>query len=139
MGDTLVSLGGIPVRHLDDLFSSLDGGVIGNPITARILRSGRLEGAGRFNCPHGIFIDRRKAEPELYVADRANHRVQVYDMEGRFKRSFGDNFLSSPRAFVTDGDLMVVAELRARLAVLDLDDNLVCYLGDNEDVCVNDG
>ena len=73
------------------------------------------------------------------MADRANHRVQVYDMEGRFKRSFGDNFLSSPSGFVTDGDLMVVAELRARLAVLDLDDNLVCYLGDNEGVYVNDG
>ena len=97
------------------------------------------EGAGRFNCPHGIFIDLRKEEPELYVADRANHRVQVYDMEGEFKRSFGDNFLTSPSGFVTDGDLMVVAELRARLAVLDRDDNLVCYLGDNEGVGVNDG
>jgi S1-C subfamily serine protease len=43
LGDTLVSLGGIPVRHLDDLFSSLDAGVIGKPIAARILRSGRLE------------------------------------------------------------------------------------------------
>lgn len=43
LGDTLVSLGGVPVRHLDDLFSSLDGGVIGQPIAARILRSGQLE------------------------------------------------------------------------------------------------
>lgn len=97
------------------------------------------EGAGRFNCPHGIFIDRRKGHPELYVADRTNHRVQVYDMEGRFKRSFGDGFLSSPSGFVTHGDSMVVAELRARLAVIDRDDNLVCYLGDNEGVCEIDG
>ena len=97
------------------------------------------EGAGRFNCPHGIFIDRRKGDPELYVADRTNQRVQVYDMEGRFKRSFGDDFLSSPSGFVTDGDLMVIAELRARLAVIDRDDNLVCYLGDNEGVCSIDG
>ena len=50
------------------------------------------EGAGAYNCPHGIFIDRRKSEPELYVADRANARVQVYDMEGGFKRSFGSRF-----------------------------------------------
>ena len=34
---------------------------------------------------------------------------------------------------------MVVAELRARLAVLDKDDNLLCYLGDNEQVCSVDG
>ena len=97
------------------------------------------EGARRFDCPHGIFIDRRKGDPELYVADRTNYRVQVYDMEGRFKRSFADDFLSSPSGFVTDGDLMVIAELRARLAVIGRDDNLVCYLGDNEGVCSKDG
>ena len=91
--------------------------------------------AGRFNCPHGIFIDRRRGDGELYVADRTNHRVQVYDLEGRFKRAFGSEFLSSPSGFVTHGDLMVVAKLRARLAVLDKDDNLLCYLGDNEQVC----
>ena len=34
---------------------------------------------------------------------------------------------------------MVVAELRARLAVLDRDDDLVCDLGDKEGVRVNDG
>ena len=43
LGDTLVSLGGTPVRHMDDLFTTLDGGLIGKSITARILRSGRLE------------------------------------------------------------------------------------------------
>ena len=34
---------------------------------------------------------------------------------------------------------MVIAELRARLAVTDRDDNLVCYLGDNEVVSSTDG
>jgi len=67
------------------------------------------------------------------------HRVQVYDLEGRFKRVFGSEFLSSPSGFVTHGDLMVVAELRARLAVLDKEDNLLCYLGNNEQVCLVDG
>ena len=101
--------------------------------------NGEEGGAGRFNCPHGIFIDRRRGDGELYVADRTNHRVQVYDLEGRFKRVFGSDFLSSPSGFVTHGDLMVVAELRARLAVLDKDDNLLCYLGENEPVCSVDG
>ncbi len=95
--------------------------------------------AGRFACPHGIFIDRRRGDGELYVADRTNHRIQVYDLEGQFKRAFGSEFLSSPSGFVTHGDLMVVAELRARLALLDIDDNLLCYLGDNEQVCSVDG
>ena len=97
------------------------------------------EGAGAFNCPHGIFIDWRKSDPELYVADRANARVQVYDMEGGFKRSFGTDFLTTPSGFVTHGDLMVIAELRARLAITDLNDELVTYLGDNSEVCEVEG
>ncbi len=90
---------------------------------------------GRFSTPHGVFVDRRRSEPELYVADRANHQVQVYDLEGTFKRAFGSDFLTSPSVFAVDGDLLVVGELRARLAVLDGDDKLVTYLGSNEEVC----
>jgi len=95
--------------------------------------------AGRFNCPHAIFIDRRRSRPELYVADRTNARVQVYDMEGRFQRAFGAGYLSSPSAFASHGDLLVIAELRARLAILDANDQLVCYLGENETVCQAEG
>ena len=95
--------------------------------------------AGAFNCPHGIWIDRRKSVPELYVADRTNSRIQVYDLEGNFKRVFGSDFLTSPSAFAVDGERMVVAELRARLAILDIHDNLVAYLGDNETVCEAEG
>ena len=101
--------------------------------------NGEEGSAGRFDCPHGIFINRRKGEPELYVADRANARVQVYAMDGSFKRVFGSEFLTTPSAFVTHGDQMIIAELRARLTVVDGDDNLVCYLGSNETVCDVDG
>jgi hypothetical protein len=97
--------------------------------------SGAEGDAGAFACPHGIWIDARKREPELYIADRSNRQVQVYDLDGRYKRAFGREFLSSPSGFARDGDLLVVAELRARLAVLDAADQLVCYLGDNAAVC----
>lgn len=110
---------------------------------SRFDRTGRYLGsingaegaAGPFSTPHGVWIDCRKAEPELYIADRRNRRVQVYDMEGRFKRSFGEAFLTTPSGFARDSDFLIVGELRARLAVLDGDDRLVCYLGDNEAVC----
>ena len=101
--------------------------------------NGEEGAAGRFNTPHAVFVDRRRGEPELYVADRSNRRVQVYDLQGRFKRAFGEDFLSSPSGFVVDGDHLVVGELRARLAVLDGDDRLVTYLGDNEAVCSEPG
>ena len=97
--------------------------------------NGEEGNAGAFDCPHAIFVDRRRGEPELYVADRSNSRVQVYDMDGGFKRAFGSDFLTSPTGFATHGDQLIVAEFRARLAILDANDGLVCYLGDNEQVC----
>lgn len=89
------------------------------------------EGGGRFNTPHALLIDTRKSEPELYVADRGNGRVQVYDLDGSFKRVFGSDFLTTPSAFGVYGETVIIAELNARLAVVDLDDKLVGYLGDN--------
>lgn len=89
------------------------------------------EGAGRFRTPHSVFVDTRKADAELYVSDRANGRVQVYDMEGGFKRVFGSDFLTTPSAFAVHRDTMIIAELNARLAVVDSEDNLIGYLGGN--------
>ncbi len=88
--------------------------------------------AGRFNCPHSVWIDYRKSEPELYIADRGNRRVQVYDLEGNYKRVFGSDVLTSPSSFAIDGDQIIVAELRSRLAVFDIDDSFVCYIAENE-------
>lgn len=79
------------------------------------------EGAGRFDCPHAVFIDRRR-EPRLLVADRGNARVQVYDLDGTFSHCFGEGVLTSPSAFATVDDTLVVAELNARLVLLDGDD-----------------
>ena len=90
--------------------------------------------AGAFDTPHAIWIDTRKEDPELYVADRSNGHIQVYSLGGEFKRSFGRDFLITPSAFAPYGEFLIVAELDARLAVLDLEDNLVTYLGDNHEV-----
>ena len=109
------------------------------PATTSAASTARRGDAGAFNCPHAIFVDRRRPEPELYVADRSNARVQVYDLQGNFKRVFGSDFLTSPSVFVSDGNQMVIGELRARLTVIDSNDNLVCYLGANEAVCDVDG
>ena len=90
--------------------------------------------AGAFDCPHAIYFDNRKSDPELYVADRGNGRVQVYDAEGSWKRVFGSDFLTSPTGFVTHGDVLIIAELKARVAICDIDDKLVAYLGSNVEV-----
>jgi sugar lactone lactonase YvrE len=38
---------------------------------------------GQFTLPHGIGIDRQN---NVYVADRGNRRIQVFDTDGNFKR-----------------------------------------------------
>lgn len=88
------------------------------------------EGGGRFLCPHAVFIDRRGGKtPELYVADRENRRVQVYDLDGKYLRTFGDRFLNSPSGFAVLEDLLVIAELYSRLAVVDAVDHFIGYVG----------
>ena len=45
----------------------------------------RGTGPGQFNLPHAIVVDR---EDRVYVGDRSNRRIQVFDTEGRFLRMF---------------------------------------------------
>ena len=50
------------------------------------------EGAGKVASPAGLAVDTSTAEAEsgrLYVSDRANHRVDVFDSEGHFAMAFG--------------------------------------------------
>lgn len=95
--------------------------------------------AGRFDCPHAVFIDRRRGDPELYVADRGNARVQVFDLGGAFLRSFGEGVLTSPSSFAVRGETLLIAELHARLAVFDGGDELVEYIGENSEVADEPG
>jgi hypothetical protein len=91
--------------------------------------------AGKFDCPHSIFLDTRKENPEMYIADRGNKRFQIYDLAGNYKGTFGADFLGCPCGASTFNDLLIVPELCARLAVLNCKDELICYLGQNERVC----
>jgi sugar lactone lactonase YvrE len=87
--------------------------------------------AGAFACPHGIAFVPKAAGPELYIADRANHRVQVYDPEGNFKRVFGADYLTSPCGFVQRNGIVYVPELYASLSIIDEHDREVIRIGDN--------
>jgi len=73
------------------------------------------------------------------VADRGNRRVQVYDLDGRYQRSFGDDFLNSPSGFAQWGNWLVVAELFGRVAVLDSNDVLVGWIGVDPDCHAEQG
>lgn len=89
------------------------------------------EGAGRFDTPHAVLIDRRRPEePRLYVADRGNDRIATYDLEGRFL-GLVDAAFRAPSGLALSGERLVVAELDARLTILDADDRVVERIGDD--------
>jgi hypothetical protein len=94
--------------------------------------TGEESAAGRLDQPHGILVDHRKDQPEIYVADRLNERIVVFDLDGKFLRELGKDLLARPSVLASSGDLLVVGGLDARVALVGLDDQVVGYLGDNQ-------
>ena len=75
------------------------------------------EGAGRFACPHGINFTQGAAGPELWISDRGNKRVVIYDGNGKFQRQ--TTATHSPCCFDFLGGLALVPELMTGIKVFD--------------------
>ncbi|NIK78755.1 DNA-binding beta-propeller fold protein YncE [Paenibacillus castaneae] len=101
--------------------------------TGEYIRSwgGKGTALGQLNCPHGISIDIRSGEEEIYVADRGNHRIQVFTLQGDFKRVIVDD-LDMPCSFYFQGDEVYIPDLDSRITILDKNDRLICHLGEDQ-------
>ena len=88
-----------------------------------------VQGAGRFNCPHWVWVDTRKPEPEIYIADRGNNRVQIFSQTGHYLRQIDEMLLEAPSVFASFEDKLVIGELTARLVILDRDDKIIAEIG----------
>lgn len=98
------------------------------------------EGAGRFDTPHGLLVDRRRGEPELYISDRTNARMQVYDLDGRFLRTAGEGIVVTPTDMTTVGSTLALTDFtQARVTILDEDDRLVEHICANPSAPERDG
>jgi DNA-binding beta-propeller fold protein YncE len=101
-------------------------------------------GPGQFNLPHNIWCD---AHGWVYVADRENHRIQVFDGEGRFETQW--NNLHRPSGMCMTGGkcpLCYVGEigpylpvnrrypnLGPRISILDTSGTVLARIGRKED------
>ncbi len=104
------------VRAADGSFFVTDG--YGNARVHHFDRNGGLlrswgtagTARGQFNVPHNIVMD---LEGLLYVADRENHRIQVFDPSGEFLHMLGEGLHRPSGIALAGGDrpLMYVAEI----------------------------
>ena len=58
-------------------------------------------GPGQFRLPHSIAIDRNN---NVYVGDRSNHRIQVFDTDGKFLRMFSIDIPPVPGTKAVNGN-----------------------------------
>lgn len=84
---------------------------------------------GQFRTPHGQWLDTRGEQPLLVVADRANARLQWFDMEGKHVRTLG-GFLF-PADIDAQGDVLLVPDLHCRVTLLDKQNEVIVHLGDD--------
>lgn len=85
---------------------------------------------GKFRTCHGVWISTLRSEPEVYIADRANNRLEVFSLDLDYKRTIGD--VRTPCCFYQHDGHLYVPELGARITVLDKEDRIVARLGDGQ-------
>jgi streptogramin lyase len=98
-------------------------------------------GPGEFNLPHSVALDK---EGRLFVADRENLRIQIFNREGKFLTMWNNIHRPCGLHIAGDGDQRVyVGELApaypfnqnypnigARISIYDLQGKLLARLGD---------
>jgi WD40 repeat protein len=94
---------------------------------------GRGTEPGQFQTPHGNWVDARNPDnPVLVVCDRANARLQTFDLEGNFLSMTDKGTVLFPAHIDTRGDIMLVPDLHARISLLGRNNQPIVHLGDDE-------
>lgn len=79
---------------------------------------------GEFRLPHSIHHDH---EDRIWVTDRENSRIQIFDTDGEFLAEWTD--LIRPTGLAIDGETVYVAELCRRISVFTIDGELLARWG----------
>ena len=87
---------------------------------------GEGTGPGQFNIPHSIVTD---AAGLLYVADRSNQRIQVFDADGKYLRESQHPGTPCGLCMRRDQHLFLAHGHAGRIMKLDLDGNVLGATG----------
>ncbi len=81
---------------------------------------------GEFDTPHGVWVD---SDDRVWVADRANDRIQIFDADGRFLNQLGD--LAWPNDVAVDSERNVyVAEAYCGISIFSAEGELLARWGE---------
>lgn len=86
----------------------------------------RGDGPGEFVVAHSIQID---AEGRVYVADRENFRVQIFDTEGTYLDEWKFNAMACAIHLHDDGHMYMTTGFDGEFAKLDMDGNILGAIG----------
>jgi hypothetical protein len=92
---------------------------------------GAGDGPGKFQTPHGHWFDDRDGIPKLCVCDRANNRLQYVSLDGQHLGFIPD--IAFPASADTQGEFLLVTELKGGIVIFNRDNRIVARLGDNPD------
>lgn len=84
---------------------------------------------GQFVLPHSIWVD---SQDRVWVVDRENYRIQIFDQEGKFLDQWTD--VSRPTDMVIDNEQVVyVSELNQRVSLFSIEGKLLARWGSQEE------
>ncbi len=89
---------------------------------------------GKLSTPHGQWVDaRNKDKPVLVVCDRANARLQWFDLDGKALSASTETgkVVLFPAHAKTRGDVLLVPDLHARVSLFDKENKPIVHLGDD--------
>lgn len=80
---------------------------------------------GEFRLPHSVRLD---SKGRVFVVDRENHRVQIFDPTGKYLTEWTD-FVRPTDLFIGRDNLVYVSELCRRVGIFTIDGELLCRWG----------
>jgi DNA-binding beta-propeller fold protein YncE len=106
----------------------------GDPRVLRFDKTGKLKkawgeqgtGPGQFDLPHSVVVD---AKGLVYVADRQNRRVQIFDLEGKFVKEWKFAGLPCGLYISRDQQLYLVSGFAGQILKLDANGRAVAATG----------
>ena len=84
---------------------------------------------GKCKTPHGLWVDTRLSEPLLAVADRGNHRIQYFTLDGKHAY-FVTEGMRQPCHFSLQNKEMLMPDLDSVVTLLDEKNKVITQLGD---------